>query len=150
MYYFSYFSYFLYEEVGTLGQHITYKIERFSVQIPLMGQAGMGFGTQRHYEALGSLQVGLVECVPLTISYHLYFLCISKVLNSYITSQWGKFSVRNTLCFYIYFLHIFLLFFVKKCVFIIFIFFFFFFFFEASNLQNRLLTNQKSAFVIVL
>ena len=32
-----------------------------------------------HYEAPDNLQVGHVECVWLTISYPLFFLCISKV-----------------------------------------------------------------------
>ena len=85
----------------------------------------MGFGAQPHYEAPRNLQVEHVECVPLTVSYHLHFLCITKVLNSYITDWWGNFTIKKaTLRFYIYFLDIFLLFFIKKCVFIIFISFF--------------------------
>ena len=102
---------------------------------------GTEFGTQPHYEVPGNLQVEHIECVSLTISYHLYFLCISKILSSYITGQWGKFTVKNaTLCFYIYFLDIFCYFSSKKkCVFIIFISFFD----EVSNCRNSLLTNQK-------
>ena len=39
----------------------------------------MSFGTPPHYEATSNFQVGHVEFVPLAVSYHLYFLCISKV-----------------------------------------------------------------------
>ena len=52
----------------------------------------MGFGTQPRYEAPGNLQVGHVDYVPLAISYHLYFVRISKVLRSYIAGQWGTSS----------------------------------------------------------
>ena len=62
---------------------------------------------------LGNVHVGHVECVPLAISYHLYFLCFSKDLSSYITDQWNKYTIKNdTLCFYRYFLDNFLLFFI--------------------------------------
>ena len=102
----------------------------------------MGFGLGPHYEAPDNLQAGHVERVPLTISYHLYFLCISKVLSTCITGQSSKFTVKNaTLCFYIHFLDILFGCFSSKknCVFIIFISFFD----EMFNFHNRLLTNQK-------
>ena len=35
------------------------------------------------------------DCVPLTISHHLYFLHISKFRACYITGQWGEFTVKN-------------------------------------------------------
>ena len=93
----------------------------------------------------GDLQVRHVECVLLIISYQLYFLCISNVFSSYITGQLDKLTVKNaTLCFYIYFLDIFLLFFFKKIVFITFISFFD----EVSNFHNKLLGNQKPELVI--
>ena len=99
---------------------------------------GLNFGTQPH-EAPCNLQVGHVECVLLTISYHLYFLCISNVFSTYITGHWGKFTVKNaTLCFYIYFLDIFCCFPSKECVLIIFISFFD----AVSNFQNRFLPNS--------
>ena len=61
----------------------------------------MVFGTLPH-EAPGKFQAGHFECVPLTISDHLYFLCISNAFSSRITGQWGKFTVKNaTLYFYI-------------------------------------------------
>ena len=42
------------------------------------------------------------------------FFCISKILSNYIRGQWGKNAVKNnaTLCFHIYFLDIFILFFI--------------------------------------
>ena len=50
--------------------------------------------------------------------YEALGICISKVLNSYITGQGGKFKVKKIiLCFYIYFLDIFLLFFIKNMCF---------------------------------
>ena len=88
----------------------------------------MGFGAQSHYEVPGNLQVGHVEYVPLAISYHLYFLRISKVLSSYITGQWGTSSQKRMLL-YIFtytFLTFFVVFHQNDCVFIIFLSFFFF------------------------
>ena len=59
-----------------------------------------------------------MEFVPLTISYHLYFLRIFKVEACYITGRWGEFRVKNaTLCLHI----LFWLFFIKKLCFYIFI-----------------------------
>ena len=108
----------------------------------------MGFGTQPHYEIPGNLQVGHVKCVPLTISSHLYFLLFSKVLSSYITGQWGRFTVKNTtLSSYINFLGIFCFFYNKNCVYIIFISFLMKV--EVSNFHNRLLTNQRPEQVII-
>ena len=118
-----YFSYFLYEKVGTVGG-IAHNTQNwiFLSWKPTDGLRRDELGIQPHYEAPGNLQVGHVECVLMTISYHLYFLCISEVLSSYITGQWGKFTVKNaTFCFYICFLDVF---YQKNCVFIIFISFF--------------------------
>ena len=62
----------------------------------------------------------------------------------YITGQWGKFRVKNaTLCLH-NFCGIFLLFFIKKIVFIIFTFFSD----EVSNFRNKILTNLKQELVI--
>ena len=36
-----------------------------------------------------------IECVPLTVSYHLYFLRISKVSNMLRHGQCGEFKVEN-------------------------------------------------------
>ena len=66
------------------------------------------------WESVTLICMDYAECVPLTTSYHLYFL--SKV-RSYIKRQWRDFTVKN--------IQILFLFFNKKnCVFIIFIFFF--------------------------
>ena len=95
---------------------------------------GWALETQPRYEAPGNLQVGHAECVPLTISYHLYFFCISKVMSSYITGQWGKLTVKNdTSCFYIYFLDIFCCFSSKKIV----LSFSVFFLGDVSNFHNN-------------
>ena len=42
-----------------------------------LGQDGL---LKPHYKTPENLQVGHVDCVSLTISYSLFFLCISKVL----------------------------------------------------------------------
>ena len=76
------------------------------------------------------LQVATRESVPLTSSYHPYFLDIFKVWACYITGQWGEFRVKNaTLYLHILFWH-------------------FVVFDEVSNFRNRLLTNQKPKYVI--
>ena len=111
-----------------------------------MGQGGMSFGTQYHHEAPSNLQVEHVECVLLLISYHLYFLCISKVFGSYITGQWGKFTVKNATLYV--FTYIFQTFFFcfsskKKRKKKVFLSFPILFSDEVSNFHNRLLTNQK-------
>ena len=85
------------------------------------------------WESVTLICMDYAECVPLTTSYHLYFL--SKV-RSYIKRQWRDFTVKN--------IQILFLFFNKKnCVFIIFIFFY-----EVSNFRNRILTNPKPELVI--
>ena len=57
-----------------------------------------------------------------------------------ITSQWGKFRVKNaTLCLHIPLWHCFVVLHQKMCVFIIFISFSD----EVSNFCNKILTNQK-------
>ena len=92
------------------------------------------------------MELTLKECVPLTVSYHLYLLCISKVWSMLHHSSWGKFRVKNAiLCLDIILWH-FLLFFIKKFVFLSFSSLFFFD--EVSNFGNRLLANQKSELVI--
>ena len=66
-----------------------------------IGQDGLWDPTQ--YKAPGNLPVGYVQCAPLTTSYHLYFPCVSKILSSRITGQYGTFTVKNaTLHFNIY------------------------------------------------
>ena len=81
------------------------------------------------------------ECVPLTISYHLYFLRISYILS--LLNQGSVEWVQSKEC-YFKFTHNFLAFFIffhqKICAFIIFISFFFD---EVSKLRNKISTNQK-------
>ena len=84
----------------------------------------------------------ILECVPLTISYHLYILRISKVSSILHHGSVGR--VHSDECYFIfkytYLTFFFVLFFIKKIrVFIIFISFFD----ELSNFRNRKLTNQK-------
>ena len=75
--FFLYFFFFLWRgwPSGITGNTLTWKI--------LSSNPTDGLGKDRiwapHYEAPDPLQVGHVECVPLTISYPLFFLCISKV-----------------------------------------------------------------------
>ena len=91
------------------------------------------------------MELTLKECVPLTVSYHLYFLCISKVWSMLHHRSWGEFRVKNaTLCLYIILWYF--LFFIKKFVFLSFSSLFFFD--EVSNFRNRLLANQKSESVV--
>ena len=90
------------------------------------------------------LLVATRESVPLTSSYHPYFLDIFKVWACYITGQWGEFSVKNaTLYLHILFWY-FVVFAQQKNIFIIFISCFD----EVSNFRNRMLTNQKPKYVI--
>ena len=51
--------------------------------------------TQPYYKGPGNLDVKHVESVPLAISYHLYSLCVSKVLSSYIAGLSEKFTAKN-------------------------------------------------------
>ena len=62
---------------GITGNMHTWKILSLNPTDGL-GQDGLW---DPHYEAPDSLQIGHVECVSLTISYPLFFLCISKVLS---------------------------------------------------------------------
>ena len=79
------------------------------------------------------------ECVPVTIIYYLYFLCISKFQACYITGQWGEFTVKNATLHVLILSWHFFLFLIKKLCF----FHFHFVFDEVSNFRNRILTNQK-------
>ena len=71
-----------------------------------------------------------IKCLPLTISYHLYFLRICQV-------KWCYFTLTY------YFLACFCLFFIKKVMFLSFLFFFL-----VPNFCNRVLINQKMELVI--
>ena len=85
-----------------------------------------------------------LECVPRTISYHLYFLRICKVWSMLHQGQWNEFRIKKAiLCLYILF-SLFFSFFIKNCVFIISISFLD----EVSNFRNRILTNQKPKLVM--
>ena len=80
-----------------------------------------------------------MECVPPTIFYHLYFLCISKVLG--MLHHWTVRQVlKNTI--YFIFMYTFLAFSCflhqKICVF----YHFHFFFGEVSNFHDRILTRN--------
>ena len=72
-------------------------------------------------KAPGNLQVRHIECVPLTIFFHLDIFSASlKFLGCYIMGQWAEFTVKNGVVF----TYIFWTFFVHQniCVFIIFFF----------------------------
>ena len=46
------------------------------------------------------LETEILEGVPLTISYHLYFLSIPKVSNMlHHVGQWGEFTVKNAILY---------------------------------------------------
>ena len=79
----------------------------------------------------------IIEYVPLTTSYHLYFLRISKVWRMLHHGSVGEFRVINATS-YLY-IHFFVLFHQKLSAFIIFISFFD----EVSHFCNRILTKQK-------
>ena len=65
-------------------------------------------------------------------------------IKGFFTGQWSEFRVKNaTLCLHSLLWH-FLVFFIKKIVFIIFISFFD----KVSNSLNRIITNQKMELVI--
>ena len=85
------------------------------------------------------------ESVPLTITFHLCFLRISKVWGMLHNGSVGR--VQSKQCYFMFtytFLVLFCLFSSKNCVFIIFISFFD----EVSSFRNRILTNQKPELVI--
>ena len=64
-----------------------------------------------------------LECVPRTISYHLYFLRICKVWSMLHQGQWNEFRIKKAiLCLYILF-SLFFSFFIKKLCFYYFHFF---------------------------
>ena len=87
------------------------------------------------------------ECVPVTISYHLYFPGISKIWSMYVTSQWVEFRENNTtLCMHLLFWHFLVDAFHHKKLFIIFISFFD----EISNFSNRILTNAVELHVAAI
>ena len=84
--------------------------------------------------------ISLLECVSLTISYHLHFLRISQVSSMLHHGSVGQ--VQSKECYFIItytFLAFFCCFTSKICVFIIFISFFD----EVSNFGNRILNSQK-------
>ena len=87
----------------------------------------------------------ITECVPLAISFHLYFLRISKVWSMLHHGSVGQ--VQSKECYFRFYVlyDIFLLFLnKKKCVFIIFISFSD----EISNFRSKILTNMKPELVI--
>ena len=102
MLFFIYYFIFLIFISGGWRNGITHKTQNWkvvSLNSHWWARPRWALGIQPHYKAPANLQVRRLECVPLTISYHLYFLCISKILNVYITGQWGQFTVKNaTLC----------------------------------------------------
>ena len=82
----------------------------------------------------------IAELVPLTISFHLYFLRISKVLSVLHHRSVGQVQSKKMLLYvYLYFCGVFLLSFIKKFVFIIFISFSD----EVPNFRNKILINQS-------
>ena len=85
------------------------------------------------------------ECIPLTIIYYLYFLCISKVSSMLHHGSVRRVhsKERHSSCTYT-FLTLFFIFDQK----IVFFSFSFFFFYEVSNFRHRILTNQKPKQVI--
>ena len=48
-----------------------------------------------HYEAPDNLQVGHADCVSLTISYPLFFLCVSKVSSMLHPGSVGRFDSKE-------------------------------------------------------
>ena len=86
------------------------------------------------------------KCVPLTISFHLYFLRISKVWSMLHHGSVGQ--VQSKECYFKFthtlLWHFFVVFHQKICVFIIFISFFD----EVSNFRNKILTNLKPELMI--
>ena len=91
------------------------------------------------------LNFSTYECVPLTVSYHLYFLLTCKGSSMLHQGSVGRVHGKEYYFYtYIYFLGIFLLFYIKKYAFII----FYSFSDAVSNFCNRILTNQKSEQVI--
>ena len=87
-----------------------------------------------------------LKYVPPTISITYIFSVSLKFRVCYTMGQWGEFIVKKRMLIhiYIYFLGIFLLFFIKKCVFIIFISFSD----EVSNFHKSILISQKLKLVI--
>ena len=84
-------------------------------------------------------------CVPLTISYYLFFLRTSKVLSMLHRGSVGWFQSKECYFMSTYtFFTFFSCFLVQKTVFVIFIFFGD----EASHFRNTVLTNQKIEWVI--
>ena len=85
------------------------------------------------------------ECVPLTISYQLYFLHISVVWSMLHHRSVGQVQSKECCFMFRYtFLSFFVGFHQKLYVFIIFISFFY----EVSNFHNRILTKQKPELLI--
>ena len=78
------------------------------------------------------------ECVPMTISYHLYLLGISKVWRMLRHGSVGGVQSKKCYVMFTYFFGNFL-FFIKNMCFMIFISLFD----EVSIFRNRILTNQK-------
>ena len=86
-----------------------------------------------------------LECVPLTISYHLHFPRISKVWSMFHHGSLGQVLSKEYYFVFTYnFLTFFLFCFSSKVFFLIFISFLD----KVSNFRNRILTNQKPELVI--
>ena len=80
----------------------------------------------------------LWECVPLTISYHFYFFCISKVWSMLHQGSVGWVQSRECYFMFTYtFWHFFVIFHHKNMR------FYHFHFFQVSHFHNKILTNQK-------
>ena len=95
-------------------------------------------------------QFFLLKCVPLTISYHLYFLRIAQVLSFLHYGLFGR--VQSKEC-YFRFTYTSLAVFCCCCCFCfssknLCFYHFYFFFNEVSSFRNRILTNQKPELAI--
>ena len=86
----------------------------------------------------------ILERVPLTISYHLYFSIPVKFGACYITGQWGRGRSKQCNSLFTYTFLGFFVVFINKFVFLSFSFFFD----EVSNFHKRILTNQKTELAI--
>ena len=76
----------------------------------------MFYHTESQEKNLASIFNAITECVPLKISFHLYFSASLKFGACYITCHWGKFRVKNgTLYLHILLWQFFVVFHKKIC-----------------------------------
>ena len=86
------------------------------------------------------------ECVPLTISFHLYFLRISRVWSMLHHGSMGQ--VQSKECYFMFrytFVTFFVVFYQKVCIFIIFVSFSD----EVSNFRKKILSSLKPELMIM-